>query len=73
MSYSDVCFYKAKAALEGWGSTADQAEVFYQDGVKAALAQNPYLITTVPANFAAELSFTGLTKEQKLEKIGTQK
>ncbi len=73
MSYSDVCFYKAEAALEGWGSTADQAEVFYQDGVKAALAQNPYLITTVPANFAAELSFTGLTKEQKLEKIGTQK
>lgn len=73
MSFSDVSFYKAEAALEGWGATPDQAEKFYQDGVKAALAQNPYLITTVPADFAKELSFTGLTKEQKLEKIGTQK
>jgi hypothetical protein len=73
MSFSDVSFYKAEAALEGWGATADQAEKFYQDGVKAALAQNPYLITTIPANFQTELSFTGLTKEQKLEKIGNQK
>ncbi len=73
MSYSDVCFYKAEAALEGWGATSDQAEKFYQDGVRAALAQNPYNITTVPADFQEQLSFTGLTKEQKLEKIGTQK
>ena len=73
MSYSDVSFYKAEAALESWGSTPDQAETFYQDGVKAALAQNPYNVTTIPSNFVAELSFQGLTKEQKLEKIGTQK
>lgn len=73
MSFSDVSFYKAEAALEGWGASADQAEKFYQDGVKAALAQNPYNITTIPANFESELSFTGLTKEQKLAKIGTQK
>jgi hypothetical protein len=72
MSFSDVSFYKAEAALEGWGATADQAEAFYQAGVRAALAQEPYNITTVPANFA-ELSFTGLSKEQKLEKIGIQK
>jgi hypothetical protein len=73
MSFSDVSFYKAEAALEGWGATADQAEGFYQAGVRAALAQEPYNISTVPANFAEQLSFTGLTKEQKLEKIGTQK
>jgi hypothetical protein len=73
MSFSDVSFYKAEAALEGWGSTADQAEKFYQDGVRAAMAQSPYNVTTVPANFAAQLSFTGLTKEQRLERIGTQK
>ncbi len=73
MSFSDVSFYKAEAALEGWGSTADKAEGFYQDGLRAALAQDPYNITTVPANFADQLSFTGLSKEQKLEKIGTQK
>ncbi len=73
MSFSDVSFYKAEAALEGWGATTDQAEKFYQDGVRAALAQNPYNVTTIPADFQKELSFTGLTKEQKLEKIGTQK
>ncbi|MCA0229441.1 MAG: SusD/RagB family nutrient-binding outer membrane lipoprotein [Bacteroidetes bacterium] len=73
MSYSDVCFYKAEAALESWGATPDQAEKFYQDGVRAALAQNPYNITTVPADFQKELSFTGLSKDEKLEKIGTQK
>ncbi len=73
MSFSDVSFYKAEAALEGWGATADQAEKFYQDGVRAAMAQNPYNITTIPANFNAQLSFTDLTKEQKLERIGTQK
>ena len=74
MSFSDVSFYKAEAALEGWGATADQAEKFYQDGVKAAMAQNPYNVTTIPAAYqTAEMSFTGLTKEQKLEKIGTQK
>ncbi len=73
MSFSDVAFYKAEAALEGWGATADKAEGFYQAGVKAALAQSPYNITTVPAAFETQLSFADLTKEQKLEKIGTQK
>ncbi|GEO05139.1 hypothetical protein AAE02nite_28030 [Adhaeribacter aerolatus] len=72
-SFSDVSFYKAEAALEGWGATPEQAEGFYQAGVRAALAQEPYNITTVPTNFASQLSFTGLTKEQKLERIGTQK
>jgi hypothetical protein len=73
MSFSDVSFYKAEAALEGWGATVEQAEGFYQAGVKAALAQAPYNITTVPAAFEPQLSFTGLTKEEKLNKIGTQK
>ena len=73
MSFSDVSFYKAEAALEGWGATEAQAEGFYQAGVKAALAQAPYNVATVPAAFEPQLSFTGLTKEQKLEKIGTQK
>ena len=73
MSFSDVSFFKAEAALEGWGATPDQAEKFYQDGVKAAMNQSPFNIATIPANYQKELSFDGLTKEQKLEKIGTQK
>jgi len=73
MSFSDVSFYKAEAALEGWGATPEQAEGFYQAGVRAGLAQEPYNITAVPADFEGQLSFTGLSKEQKLDKIGTQK
>ncbi len=73
VSYSDISFYKAEAALEGWGATVDQAEGFYQDGVRAALTQAPYNVAIVPANYTSQLSFTGLTKEQKLEMIGTQK
>lgn len=74
LTFSDVSFLKAEAALEGWGATADKAEGFYQDGVKAALAQAPYNVTTIPADYAAELNLAEtLTKEQKLEKIGTQK
>lgn len=72
MTFADVSFYKAEAALEGWGATTDQAEKFYQDGVKAAMSMAPYNVATIPATYT-ELSFTGLTKEQKLEKIGIQK
>ncbi|GAB3035136.1 SusD/RagB family nutrient-binding outer membrane lipoprotein [Spirosoma pulveris] len=72
MTFADVSFYKSEAALEGWGATTDQAEKFYQDGVKAAMAMAPYNVTAIPATYT-ELSFMGLTKEQKLEKIGTQK
>ncbi len=73
MSYSDIAFYKSEAALEGWGASEQDAEKFYKSGVMAALAQSPYNITTIPINFETQLSFEGLTKEQKLEKIGTQK
>ena len=72
MTYADVCFMKAEAALEGWGATSAQAATFYADGVKAALAMNPYNITTVPATYAGELVLAG-TKEQQLEKIMTQR
>jgi len=74
-TYSEVCFYKAEAALEGWGGLSpDQAEGFFREGVSAAMALEPYFITEIPQEYIdAELSFTGLTSEQKLEKIMTQK
>lgn len=73
-TYADVCFFKAEAALLGWGATAANAETFFKDGVKAAMALQPYNITTIPPAYeAAELSFAGLTAEQQLEKIMTQK
>lgn len=73
-TYADVCFFKAEAALLGWGAAVADAEGFYQEGVKAAMAMLPYNITTVPpAYVTAEFSFAGLTEAQKMERIMTQK
>lgn len=73
-TYADVCFFKAEAALMGWGAAPADAEKFYQDGIKAAMAMQPYNITAIPqAYIDAEFSFAGLTPEQQLEKIMTQK
>ncbi|MCE5347344.1 MAG: SusD/RagB family nutrient-binding outer membrane lipoprotein [Bacteroidales bacterium] len=74
-TYAEICFYKAEAALESWGGlTPAQAEGFYQDGIRAAMALKPYNITTIPQSYIdSEFSFAGLTSEQKLEKIMTQK
>ncbi len=73
-TYAEICFYKAEAALEGWIYTPDQAEGFYQEGIRAAMALEPYEITDIPQSYIdGEFSFAGLTSEQKLEKIMTQK
>ncbi len=76
-SYSEVCFFKAEAALEGWGGMSDaDAEHWYQEGIKAAMAMQPYNIdeADIPADYITnEFSLAGLSKEEKLEKIMTQK
>lgn len=74
-TYAEICFYKAEAALEGWGGlTPDQAEGFYQEGIRAAMALKPYSITTIPQEYIdSEFSLAGLSSEQQLEKIMTQK
>lgn len=74
MTYSDICFYKAEAALLGWGATEADAHPFFLEGVKAAFALPPYNLSVVPADYEGDvLSFTGLTSEQKMEKIAVQK
>jgi hypothetical protein len=73
-TYADVCFFKAEAALLGWGAAPADAETFYQNGIRAAMALQPYNITTIPQPYIdAEFSLTGLSDEKKLEKIMTQK
>jgi hypothetical protein len=72
MTYADVCFLRAEAALEGWGATTAQAATFYQEGVKAAMAMNPYFITTIPADFTEQTLPSG-TKDEQLNKIMTQR
>jgi hypothetical protein len=74
LTYAEVSFFKAEAALLGWGATSADAQGFFKAGVTAAFALAPYSITAIPTAYdTTVLSFTGLTDEQKLEKIMTQK
>jgi len=76
MTYSDVCFYKAEAALLGWGAATADAHGFFLDGVKSAMALPPYNLAPadIPVAYVAGvLDFAGLTDAQKMEKIATQK
>jgi hypothetical protein len=73
-TYADVCFFKAEAAILGWGASPSEAEGFYQAGIRSAMGLLPFNITTIPqAYIDAEFSFTGLTEAQQMEKIMTQK
>lgn len=75
LSYSDVCFYKAEAALLGWaGLTADQANEFYEEGIRAAMQTDPYNIdnAAITSYLAAEGVLSG-SPEEKLEQIMVQK
>lgn len=76
-SYAEVCFFKAEAALDGWGGFSDaNAETFFQEGIQAAMSMKPYNIdkAVIPVEYiASEFSLSGLSKEKKLEKIMTQK
>jgi hypothetical protein len=75
LTYSEICFYKAEAALEGWaGLNEAQAEGFYQEGIRAAMELEPFRITDIPQEYIdAEFSLAGLSKEERLEKIMNQK
>jgi len=74
LTYSEVCFFKAEAALLGWGAQATAAEGFFKAGVAAAMQLPPYNIATILASYdSAVLSFAGLNDDQKLDRIMTQK
>lgn len=75
LAYSDNCFFKAEAALLGWGGlTPAQAEGFYQAGIRATMQLQPYSIAEadITAYIAREGKLAG-TSEQQLEQIMTQK
>lgn len=74
MTFADISFYKAEAALLGWGATPADAELYFQEGVQAAFAVAPYNLSTIPESYKNEvLNFSGITEEEKMEKIATQK
>lgn len=74
LTFSEVSFFKAEAALLGWGAVSTDAETYFLDAVRAAFALSPYNITTLPSDYLSNvLVFEGLTDEQRLEKIQIQK
>lgn len=74
MTYADICYYKAEAALLNWGASENEAHTFFMDGVEASFALAPYNLTSIPSSYEQDvLSFANLSVEQKLEKIAIQK
>lgn len=75
MTYSDVCFYKAEAALLGWaGLSPASAQQHYQKGIRAAMQVEPFKIADPAVN--AYLEKEGMlsgSEEQQLEQIMNQK
>ena len=86
MSYAEVCFMKAEAALKGWGESTSEAETFYKQGVTASMS---FFKTFTPTNTLQVDPFNEITQvqindylsgpgkfegadEQKFEKIITQ-
>ncbi|WP_019986790.1 SusD/RagB family nutrient-binding outer membrane lipoprotein [Rudanella lutea] len=75
LTFSDLCFYRAEAALLGWaGLNPSQAEGFYQAGIRAAMQVQPYNIaeTAIAEYIGRQGKLTG-SDEEKLEQIMTQK
>lgn len=75
MSYSDLCFYKAEAALLGWaGLNPGDAQNYYQQGIRAAMKVEPYKIsdTDIDSYITNEGVLAG-TEEEQLEQIMNQK
>ena len=77
MTYAEVCFLRAEAAVKGW--TGDNAKAMYEDGIRAAMYflsdyYNCSVITD--AEYAAYLAEPavafGAVAEQQKSQINTQ-
>ncbi|GAA4447524.1 SusD/RagB family nutrient-binding outer membrane lipoprotein [Nibrella saemangeumensis] len=75
LTFSDMAFFKAEAALLGWGGlTPAQAEGFYQAGIRATMQLQPYSIAEADiAEYIGREGKLAGTEEQQLEQIMTQK
>lgn len=77
LSYAEVCFSKAEAALRGWGGSEADAQAFFEEGIRAALSRGEFpqfgisqadIDDYVAANGTLAGSF-----EEKLEQIMVEK
>jgi hypothetical protein len=77
LSYAEVSFAKAEAALRGWGGSETDAQTFFEEGIRAALSRGEFpqfgitdadIDAYVAANGTLEGSF-----DAKLEQIMVEK
>jgi len=77
MTFAEVSFAKAEAALRGWGGNAADAQTFFEEGIRAAMTISPFTeaglsAAEIDAYFAANGTLNGSVEEQ-MGQILTQK
>ena len=77
MSYAEISFAKAEAALRGWGGTAANAQTFFEEGIRAALTRGDFPAFGISAQdvddyVAANGTLAG-SFEERLNQIMTEK
>jgi len=77
LTFAEVSFAKAEAALRGWGASAGDAQTFFQEGIRASMTIAPFTDAglsnaDINAYIAANGTLSGST-EQQWEQIMTQK
>lgn len=77
MTFAEVSFMKAEAALRGWGGNASNAQTFFEEGIQAAMTIEPFVTGGVPqadidTYVAANGTLPGDT-EAAIEQVITQK
>ena len=75
LTYAEVLFLQAEAALLGWGGSEADAQAYFQEGIRAALTMEPYNISdaaVIDAYVEAQTPLAG-SQDDMLEQIIEQK
>ncbi len=77
LTFAEVNFAKAEAALRGWGGNAAEAQTYFEEGIRAAMTISPFseaglTDAEIDAYIATNGTLTGSMEEQ-MDQILTQK
>jgi len=77
LTYAEVSFAKAEAALRGWGGSEADAQTFFEEGIRAAMTVRPFNDAGVTEDeinaYIAKNGTLSGSFEDKLEQIMEQK
>ncbi|MDN5211383.1 SusD/RagB family nutrient-binding outer membrane lipoprotein [Fulvivirgaceae bacterium BMA12] len=77
MTFAEVSFAKAEAALRGWGGTGADAQTYFEEGIRAAMTMTPFaeagLASTDIDDYVTAHGTLAGTFDEQLEQIQTQK